>query len=358
MPPFESQPPSCVGTGLVCLDVIRDMTGSRTTERRLAGGSCGNVLSILSYLGWTTSVVGRIGADRAGGELVADLEGWGVGTDLLKVEAGRGTPIIVQENYVDAKGRPRHRFSRACPGCGASLPAYRPILLREARGIADELPSHSVFYFDRVARGNLVLAQRSRAEGALVVFEPSGIKDLGLFEECLRAAHVTKYAHDRLRDIHDVVENAEVPVEIETLGAKGLRLRVRNEGQQGPWQVLPAFPTPSLRDAAGSGDWCTAGLIEGLLSRRGSWGRQLTNTRAVVQAARLGQAFATINCGFDGARGLMYATDAESAVELARARVAGAEAPVVRGRSPNARGERRGAEQSRLFCSGSRSMHL
>jgi fructokinase len=283
-------------------------------------------LAILSYFGWTANAVGRIGDDHAGRELLHDLGKWGVRTDLLRVEAGRGTPVIVQENYLDSKGRPRHRFSRACPVCGASLPAYRPLLASEAEAVANRLPTHTVFYFDRVAPGTLELAQKSRAKGALVVFEPSGIKDERLFAECLKVAHIVKYSDERLAGIHDLVARANVPVEIETLGAKGLRLRVRVNGRAES-KELPAYSAPELRDAAGSGDWCTAGLIQSLLGNGASVEQLVKDADVVVAATRHGQALAALNCGFEGARGLMYAADAKRVLDLTEAIVNGNEAP-------------------------------
>jgi fructokinase len=346
-----------VGTGFIVLDVIRDTVGADATEKRFAGGSCGNVLTILAYFGWTANAVGRIGDDPAGRELLADLGKWGVETDFLQVETGRGTPVIIQENYVDARGRPRHRFSRACPVCGASLPGYRPLLTSEAATIAAKLPSHSVFYFDRVAPGALELAQKSRANGALVVFEPSGIKDERLFAECLKSAHVVKYANDRIEGIHDVVAKAKVPIEIETLGAKGLRLRVRANGRVGAWQDLRAFSAPELRDAAGSGDWCTAGLIHGLMASGASVEKLVTDPSAVALATRQGQALAAINCGFEGARGLMYAADAKSVLDLAGAIVKGTKEPSALEVPLNKRADVRRNGKPCLNCSGTRSLH-
>ncbi len=355
--PRETHQHSCVGTGFIVLDVIRNIVGTDATEKRFAGGSCGNVLTILAYFGWTANAVGRIGDDHPGRELLADLEKWGVHTELLQVEAGRGTPIVVQENYQDAKGRPRHRFSRACPVCGASLPAYRPLLISEAATIAAKLPAHSVFYFDRVAPGTLELAQKSRTNGALVVFEPSGIKDERLFAECLKTAHIVKYANDRIEGIHGVVAKAKVPIEIETLGEKGLRLCVRSNGRVGACKDLPAFSAPELRDAAGSGDWCTAGLIHGLMSSGNSLDQRVKDPSAVVLATRLGQALAALNCGFEGARGLMYAADAKRALALAGAIVKGTKEPsaleVPADKSTNGRRNGRAC----LICSGPRSLH-
>ena len=90
--PREAHQHSCAGTGFIVLDVIRNSVGNNSTEKRFAGGSCGNVLTILAYFGWNANAVGRIGDDHAGRELVADLGKWGVETKLLEVEPGRGTP--------------------------------------------------------------------------------------------------------------------------------------------------------------------------------------------------------------------------------------------------------------------------
>lgn len=347
----------CVGTGLIVLDVVRSSVGTTATEKRFAGGSCGNVLTILAYLGWDANAVGRIGDDHAGCELVADLERWGVETKLLQVEAGRGTPIIVQENYLDARGRPRHRFSRACPACGATLPTYRPVLTTEAATIAAELPAHSVFYFDRVAPGTLELAQKSRENGALVVFEPSGVKDERLFAGCMKTSHVVKYANDRIEGVHDLAATAKVPIEIETLGVDGLRLRVRTNGRIGAWRNLSAFSAPELRDAAGSGDWTTAGLIHGLMTNGASVDEVMSDLNAVVLATRQGQALAALNCGFEGARGLMYAANAKRVLDLAGAIVNGTKEPNVDALQSNQRANARSDDETCLTCSGARALH-
>lgn len=355
--PREAHHHSCVGTGFIVLDVIRNSVGATSTEKRFAGGSCGNVLTILAYFGWDANAVGRIGDDHVGRELVADLSQWHVNTKFLQVEVGRGTPIVVQENYLDARGRPRHRFSRACPVCGVTLPAYRPLLTSDAGTIAAKLPSHSVFYFDRVAPGALELAQKSRAKGALVVFEPSGIKDERLFAECLRTAHVVKYANDRIEGVHDVVAKAKVPVEVETLGAKGLRLRVRANGRMGAWMELPAFSAPELRDAAGAGDWTTAGLIHSLMSKRASADQAVADIDAVVLATQQGQALAALNCGFEGARGLMYVAGAKRVIELAAAIVEGTKEPSVAEVQSKKRVNGHNNDKACLTCSGTRALH-
>lgn len=308
----------CVGTGFVALDIIRSVIDETTIlERRHAGGSCGNVLAILSYLGLNSSAVGRIGTDSAGSELLADLRKCKVDVKFLDAEAGKRTPIVIQETYIDSRGKARHRFSRACPVCGATMPGYRPLLAAGVPEVAAALPPHSLFFFDRVGAGTLDLARRSREQGALVVFEPSGIKNESLFLESLRVSHVLKYSHERLSGLENLSNRVEVPLEIETLATEGLRFRVRGAAQIAAWQHLPALAALSIRDSAGSGDWCTAGFLARIVTHRENPVAGLKDAKVVVDGLRFGQALAALNCSYDGARGLMYTMSRAGAIKAA-----------------------------------------
>src|SRR5262249_50866662 len=133
---------------------------------------------------------------------------------------------------------------------------------------AGRLPAARVFFFDRVSRGALLLARACAERGAVVVFEPSGVGDPELFREAWGLAHVVKYSHERLRDIADLdltrAQRKGILLEIETLGADGLRYRSRlPRARTKGWEILGAFAVGVL-DAAGSGDWCTAGVLDKL----------------------------------------------------------------------------------------------
>ena len=305
----------CLGAGFVALDIVRSING-RITERRFAGGSCGNVLTILSYLGWKSAPIARIGDDQPGRELVKDLENWSVDTRFLLRETTAHTPIVFQEIVFNRQGTARHRFSLICPECGIRTANYRPWLQRDIDELVASMPSASLFYFDRVSRANLEIATHARQNGALVVFEPSGIKDHGLFDACLRACHVFKYSHERLSGMLDAATEAEVPVEIETRGNEGLRVTIRKGRNTVHEEELPAILAPQLRDAAGSGDWCSAGFVHSLLSDRNGLPNLTRCKKAIVRALRWGQAFAALNCSYESARGLMYAMPKEVAVAV------------------------------------------
>src|SRR5207237_516214 len=97
-------------------------------------------------------------------------------------------------------------------------------------------------------------------------------------------------------------------LEVQTLGHRGLRYRMdeTRSGVLGGWRELGAFSVDRFADASGAGDWCTAGIIDGLC-RGGSRALFQAQESSIVAALNIGQAMAAWNCGFDGARGAMYA---------------------------------------------------
>ena len=66
----------------------------------------------------------------------------------------------------------------------------------------------------------------------------------------------------------------------------------------------------TTRDAGGSGDWCTAGLIH-RVGQQGAEGFRESPTEDIREALRFGQAMAAWNCAFVGARGGVYAVEKE-----------------------------------------------
>ena len=134
--------------------------------------------------------------------------------------------------------------------------------------------------------------------------------DNRLLIEALKVAHVIKYANQRMPALNAIDDkNSAVQLEIQTLGAEGLRFRsLLPKSQTKGWMHLPAFPAPVLADTCGAGDWCTAGLIS-IIGAKGFEAFQQLTKNKLCDALRLGQAFAAWTCGFEGARGGMYQVD-------------------------------------------------
>src|ERR1700674_1586838 len=89
--------PGVVGTGLVALDVVLNADrDSGCSLQCFAGGTFGNVLTVLSYLGWQATPVARLSPGPAAEQVSSDLRQWNVATDYLSVDADGSTPTIIQ----------------------------------------------------------------------------------------------------------------------------------------------------------------------------------------------------------------------------------------------------------------------
>lgn len=298
--------PKVFGAGLIALDLVMS-ANARAPVRSYAGGTCGNVLAILSFHGWEAYPIARLGEDAASQRVRSDLAQWGVRLEHAACQPTADAPIIVQEIRRGRDGKPTHRFSCACPNCGKWLPVFKPVTRAAIESVSRNLPGTTVFFMDRLSRATLTLAAQSAIEGAIVMFEPSGKADERLVSEALNIAHIVKYADSRLASLDGLMGPEATPqLEVQTLGAEGLRYRRWLNGERSQWRQLRALPAPRLTDSCGSGDWCTAGLLS-KLATKGLDGLASADVEQIEAALRHGQALAAWNCGFEGARGGMYA---------------------------------------------------
>lgn len=296
--------PICFGAGLLALDVI--LNGSPITLPKLsAGGSCGNILSILGYLGWDSFPVARLALDQAGVELLYDLKRWNIHTDYISVSKQGSTPIIIHRILKDSAGNPIHRFEFRDPETKLWLPQFKAITKDIAASIIRQDVVPQVFYFDRINPGTYELAIHLKAKGAIIYFEPSSAKDVKLFEKFLKIADIVKYSHDRILEYKESYNQIQCFLEIETHGKEGLVYRSRNNSDPNKWNKINGFALSNVKDAAGAGDWCTAGIIQQICSK-GQAGLYNIKKSELEKALELGQILGALNCLYDGARGLMY----------------------------------------------------
>ena len=288
-----------LGAGFVAMDVVE---GLETTFAS-AGGTCGNVMALLSWLGWDSFPVARLGLDEPGDFVIQDLEFDGVKTDFVTQEKSVSTPVVVQKFKVDSEGHRSHRYVLTCPDCGGWLPRFRPTTIRQVQPIIDASAVPDVFFFDRISPSALKLASWVREHGGLVVFEPSSIGDENQFRKATGICHILKFAEDRLGHIDDIRNLSGPNLIIQTLGSHGLEFRFGHT-----WFELNAFEAPHFLDAAGSGDWCTAVLVSEL-GKKGVLNPEQWTPEVLAASLNKGQAASSLNCGFEGARGAMHATD-------------------------------------------------
>lgn len=285
--------PTCIGTGLVVLDVIY---ADQKKPKFLAGGSCGNVLTILSYLGWNSYPVSRLGRDHEGNRILEDMKRWGVKTTFVHQEQ-MNSPRIIQK--ITLNNDPKHKFHIKCEH-GKWLPGRKPFLVRSLKEIKSKLPASNVFYFDRADPSALDLAKMFKKMGAMIYFEPPKFLHDDLFLECLKISDVVKHCYDQSSDVEKY--GVKIPLEIRTRGKAGLQYRARFLRKH-YWKSIPAYPTSDLVDEAGSGDWLSAGFIHATAQHKEN---TIQNSQKLESALRFGQAMASLNCSYTGARGIMY----------------------------------------------------
>ncbi|WP_330442633.1 hypothetical protein [Flavobacterium sp. C4GT6] len=305
-----------LGAGLVALDVI--VNGTPETPAKLcAGGSCGNVLSILSFLGWESKPIARLANNEASDRLFNDFENFNVNTSLIsKSEDGR-TPVIIHRILKDKLGNPKHKFEFKVPNTNIWLPSYKPVLTSSVHNLIENQEKTNVFYFDRVSRSIIELAKHYKNGGALIVFEPSSLKEDQQFLECLSLADIIKFSNDRIKNYSSKFPYPNSLLEIETMGKEGLRYRLKSDSNP-QWKLLSPYEFKHTVDNAGAGDWCTAGIIN-QLGYNGVKSFLSSSREEIENSLSIGQIFGGINCTYNGARGLMYNMNYQSLIKISEA---------------------------------------
>ena len=303
--------------GFVTLDILR--MGQRLEHH--AGGTACNVAANVAWLGRSTAILGRIGADVSGRLLREDLSRMGVNTDELDLVDLVSTPQVMHE--VSRGGSHRYLFS--CPECGKAFPRHRPAVVSAVVRAGARLRP-KVLFFDRASAGTVAAAAAAVERGALVFFEPSTAGRIDLTRRAMAMADIVKVSADRLPSGRGLPSPSS-PRQIQIVTHAGAGLSWRRGPSQ--WQTLSAFPAQAVVDSGGAGDWTTAGLLVGLLAfaNRSLGGSVLTSARVIRAGLRFGQALASLSLAHPGARGLAVRERREDVL-----RRAGAFASVPKGR--------------------------
>ena len=298
------------GTGLLTLDLIVGPDDEQPA-RWFAGGTCGNVLAILSFLGWKSFPITRLNGDVASQIVRRDLIDLGVNLDYATLTPQAPTPIIVQRINRNSADMKSHRFSSHCPFCRSRLPGFRAIRNDTALETLSHWIPPTVFFLDRASRGMLTLAQAAAESGALVVFEPSARVNSQHMLEAMRIAHIVKYADERFPEPLNAIELSDsTRIEIQTKGSSGFRFRSRLAERVSGWKYRLALLTENIADSAGAGDWFTAALISKFPN--GLADLEELSTPCLDDIFGYANAAAAWNCFFEGARTGMYAMSQET----------------------------------------------
>jgi sugar/nucleoside kinase (ribokinase family) len=236
-------------------------------------GQAGNLALALAGLGIRTQVVGAVGDDEAGGEIVSTLAEAGVGTDEIRVRAGERTPLSVALVREDGE--------RAFV---SDLGGVDPVDWQRVRRVASP---DAVEFLCLVGVFNLPGFDASAARQALAAARAAGTRtildtgwDPGGWPGSTRARIVELLAEVDLflpnLDEAEMLTGQRDPdraaAQLATHGPSTVVVKCGSDGSYGfqaGWSgAVRSFPA-SVRDAVGAGDSFNAGFIAAQLAGLG-----------------------------------------------------------------------------------------
>lgn len=293
------KPNIAVGTGLISLDIlIRD--GQSIPASYYVGGTCGNVMMILSYMGWDTYPIARLDATKDGLRVLADMEKHLVHTDFVSTNDGK-TPVIVQRNFLNKDGIPTHHKFESRANKGRFYLDFKSLTMRQADEVISKIDFvPKVFFFDRVSPSIQKLATTFKEKGSVLFFEPSSrCSDVKRFFQCVELADIVKFSEQRFKDTKQF-DAFEFKLFIQTQGANGLNYRLNTE-----WKHLKPFVNDNVVDTAGAGDWTAAALINGLFKDNDIKSISCFTASDIEKVLYDAQKVGAKSCSYEGARGMM-----------------------------------------------------
>ena len=321
---------TCMGTGNFSFDIITQqeypsgfVVGKRNkSEERILkmeiGNTCGNVMTMLPYLGVKTFPVAKFDMSPQGYQMKRDMKAYGADVRFVSNTLSGGTTILRCVHKLDIDGKPRMGHKGSTAGKPWNGPSARPSrkYLSSKGGEVETLVESmdftpDVFFFDIAQAGHRILAERLREKGTLVYFECDSdghkIEDeksrkaaYRAFLRCVEASDVVKMSGEHIQDL-GFADAYPDKLFIQTLSAEGLRFKLG----RGKWIKLDPIVNPDYKDYEGAGDWTSSTLIAALCSRNLLKVKDMTE-ETVKEVLNMAQTMASYSVGFYGSKGLIH----------------------------------------------------
>ena len=251
-----------IGSGIYMLDIIvvreypewpalRPFTDRTVIEE--VGGTCGNVMCILSWLGWNAMPQASLDDSPEGLKMAADLARYGCDCRYVTNTPGGGTTLLRCTHKKNPDGSHAIAFRAGSPG-GSRFPKRHFLRAKdEAPAFLESLEeAPGVYFFDDPAAGHRLIARALKDSGALICFEPSRIETKADLES-VALSDIVKFSGENIPDT-SFTDRFPDKLFIQTLGADGARFRLR----RGNWVHADPVPCSNVVDWEGAGDWTTA----------------------------------------------------------------------------------------------------
>ena len=287
-----------VGAGLISLDVLI-WDGKLIPVGYYVGGTCGNVMMILTHMGWESYPIARLDETKDAQRIKEDMLNHNVHIDFVSTGDGK-TPVIVQRNFINKDGIPTHKFESR-NNIGRFYLDFKSLTLKQANEVIDKIDFvPKVFFFDRVSPAILKLASVFKEKGSIIFFEPSSRGgNVKMFNKCVEVSDIVKFSDQRIKDAHQF-DALKDKLFIQTQGANGLSFRLNSE-----WIHLEPFMNDNVVDTAGAGDWTAAALINKLYKDKEVKEIKSFTLAGLKAALNQAQKVGAESCSYEGARGMM-----------------------------------------------------
>ena len=257
-----------LGSGIFNLDtiVVREYPqgpeNRKFIEKTVAeevGGTCGNVMCMLSHFGWDAYPQVVLDTTEEGYRMAESMKDYGCNMRFVSNVEGGGTTLLKVTHKLEPDGSPKVSVRSGSPG-GSRYPRRHFLRKRdEAPAFLAELDFvPDVFFFDDPAAGHRLMAKALREKGSLVYFEPSSMKEKKDFVS-VEVSDVVKFSDQNVPDV-SFAEGRKDKLFIQTLGSEGLRFNLKGAG----WVKLPPVANGNVVDWEGAGDWTTSAFLNAL----------------------------------------------------------------------------------------------
>ena len=305
---------SIIGTGIFNLDTIvvreyPEWPAMRPFKDKVVleevGGTCGNVMCMLSWLGWDAKPVVYLDDSAEGRKVAEDLKRYGCDCRYVTNKPGGGTTLLRCTHKKTADGQHVMSVRTGSPG-GSRFPKRHFLRARdEAPAFLETVQeAPAVFFFDDPAAGNRLIAKGMKEKGALVYFEPGRIMT-GAKLEAIELSDIIKFSDEAFPDV-DFADGFSDKLFIQTLGAKGVRIKYMDR----PWETVDGMKNDHVIDTEGAGDWFSSAFINAL-AEAGS-----LDYEGVMSAVKAALVVSSESVGYMGSKGYIHAQRAETEQQL------------------------------------------
>lgn len=266
------------------------------------GGTCGNVATILAWMGQTVFPIAHFDESIEGLKLTADLKHYGCDCRFVRNDLDGGTSTLRCTHKLNPDGSHKVTFRAGSPG--SRFPRHRFLRARdEAPALLEQLDFiPDVFFFDDPAAGHRVLAKALKQQGTLVYFEPARI-ETNADMECVAASDIIKFSGENIPDA-SFIDSFDGKLFIQTLGADGIRFKLG----KAEWVTLPPVRNDHFVDYEGAGDWTTSAFIHYICSND-VLSVSAMDAQFIREALEEAQLLASKSVSYLGSKGLIHAKE-------------------------------------------------